>query len=77
MVKTTFGLVVIGVWIAVIAILTAASVALRAHFSTTALLVGFGVAPGILIVLLANGAPSPTVAQILHALETPERRDVR
>ncbi len=74
MVKTIFASWVIGGWIAAVAIITVASVALGARLSTTALLVALGVAPGSVIALLASGAPSPTVAQILHAVETKDGR---
>jgi hypothetical protein len=65
---------VIGGWIAAVAIITVASVAMGANPSTTALLVALGVAPGIVAALLRAGAPSPTVAQILHSVETKDGR---
>ena len=65
---------VIGGWIAAEATITVTSMVLGANLSTTALLGALGVVPGIVIVLLASGAPSPTVAQMLHAVETTDRR---
>jgi hypothetical protein len=74
MVKTIFASSIIGGWVAAVTIVTLSSVAMGASLSTTALLVALGVAPGIVVALLANGAPSPTVAQILHAVETKNGR---
>ena len=65
---------VIGGWIAAVAIIIVASVAMSANPSTTALLAALGVAPGIVAALLAAGAPSPTVAQMLHSAETKDGR---
>jgi hypothetical protein len=61
-------------WIAAVAIITVASVAMGANPSTTALLVALGVASGIVAALLRGGAPSPSVAQILHSAETKDGR---
>jgi len=75
MVKTTFtSSWVIGSWIAAVVMILGASLAMGANLSTTALLVALGVAPGIVVALLAGGTPSPTVAQILHPVETEDRR---
>ena len=68
--RAVFAWWIIGGWIAAAAIIAVTSVARGAYLSTTALLVAFGVAPGVVIALLAHGAPSPPVAQILHAVET-------
>jgi hypothetical protein len=70
MLSTTFsssGLV--GGWMAALAMLVAASVALGANVSTTALMLALGVAPGIVIALLSAGAASPRVAVIGHAVQ--------
>jgi hypothetical protein len=64
----------IGGWIAAVAIIAVASVAMSANFSTTALLVALSIAPGIVVGLLAHGAPSPTVAQVLHPVEAKDGR---
>ncbi len=63
---------IIAGWIAALAIIAVVSVAMNAHRSTTALLVALGMAPGIVVALAMAGTPSPTVAQILHAVETKE-----
>ena len=64
----------IGGWIAAVAFIAVASVAMSANFSTTALLVALSIAPGIVVGLLAHGAPSPTVAQVLHPVEAKDGR---
>jgi hypothetical protein len=57
----------LGSWFAVVALVVAWSVSLEARFSTSALVVAVGVAPAVVMRLLRAGAPSPTVAEILHA----------
>ena len=59
---------------AALAAIVGVSVAMDAKLSTTALLLALGMAPAIVMVLMANGAPAPTVAQILHAVETKDGR---
>ncbi len=65
---------IIAAWIAALALIAVASVAMDANPSTTAVLVALGIAPGIVVALVVAGAPSPTVPQILHALETKDGR---
>ena len=74
MVNTIFTSWVIGGWIAAVAIIMVTSVAMGANPSTITLLVALGVASGIVAALLRDGAPSPTVAQILHSAETKDGR---
>jgi len=64
----------IGAWLAAVATAVAMSMALGATRSTAALLLIFGIAPAIVIALLARGEPSLSVAQILYSVET---KDVR
>ena len=64
----------IGAWVAALAIIVAASTAMGAHLSTTAILLALAIAPAIVIALLAHGEPSPSVAQILYAAETKDGR---
>jgi len=52
-----------------VAILIAFCVAIGASFSTSTLLILFGMAPAIVMALIARGAPSPTVAEILRSVE--------
>lgn len=64
----------IGGWVAAVAIIVAASMAMRMNLSTTALLLALGVAPGIVVALLAHSAPSVSVAEILYSVETKDGR---
>ena len=61
---------IVGGWITALAAIVAISVAMQANVSTTALLLALGVAPALVMLLMAAGAPPPTVAEILHAVET-------
>lgn len=64
---------IVGPWIAALALTVAASTAMGANLSTTALLLALAIAPAIVIALLANGQ-TPSVAQVLYAVETNDRR---
>ena len=64
----------LGAWVAAMAIIVAASMTMGANLSTTALLLALGTAPAIVIAFLAHGQPSPSVAQILHTVETKDDR---
>ena len=64
----------IGGWITTVAIIMITSMAVGANASTTAFLVALGLAPGIVVALLAGSAPAPSVAQILHSVETKDGR---
>ena len=61
---------IVGGWITTLAAIVAISVAMQANVSTTALLFALGVSPALVMLLMAAGAPAPTVAEILHAVET-------
>ena len=65
---------VIGVWAAAIALIVAASMAMGANLSTTVFVLALCMTPGVVIAALAYSAPSPSVAQILYAVETKEGR---
>ena len=52
--------------------LVAATVALGADTSTSVLLLVLGVTPAV-IMMLVGGATAPTVAEILHSVETKTR----
>jgi hypothetical protein len=41
-----------------------------ARLSTSTLLFAIGAAPALVMMLIKAGAPSPSVAEILHAVET-------
>jgi len=62
----------LGVWCATVAVLVAATVALGADTSTSVLLLVLGVTPAV-IMMLVGGTTAPTVAEILHAVETKTR----
>ena len=73
MVNTVFtSLWVIGGWVTVVAITTAASVTIGANLSTTALVAVLGMVPAIVVAFIAASAPPPTVAEILYAVESKE-----
>jgi len=61
--------VVLGGWMASLALILVVSTAMGANVSTIALLVALDVAPALVAVLIAGGVPSPTVAEILHSVE--------
>jgi hypothetical protein len=65
---------VVGGWVAAVAIIVAASMAMNATVSTTAVLFALGIAPGLVIALLAHGKPSASVGQILQSVETEDGR---
>jgi hypothetical protein len=64
-----------GLWLAVVAVTVVSSMALGAHMSTSALLLVLGVAPVAIGLILGVGVPKPTVAEVLHAINT--RQEVR
>jgi len=63
-----------GVWFATLAAVIASSVAMDARLSTSAMLLALGLAPAIIMRFLAAGAPSPSVAQILHSAHAEDGR---
>src|SRR5262249_45715168 len=64
----------LGGWFAAVAVIVAWSVALDARLSTSALLLLIGVAPAVVMVLIGPSAPAPTVAEILHSVNTTDGR---
>ena len=66
--------VVAGAWLVALVVLIGASVAMGATPSTTGLLLVLAVAPAVIMVLIGAGAPSPTVAEILHAVHAKDGR---
>ena len=64
----------LGGWGAIVVTVVGVSVAMGANLSTTALLLLLGVSPAIVMGLIGSGAPSPTVAEILHEVEARDRR---
>lgn len=67
-----------GVWFAAVAIIAACSVAVGASVSSSALLFVLCVAPVGVALFIGFGAPPPTVAEVLYALNTEnEKKRVR
>ena len=62
----------LGVWCATVAVLVAATVALGADTSTSVFLLVLGVTPAV-IMMLVGGTTAPTVAEILHSVESKNR----
>ena len=70
MVNTVLRSWLIAAWIGAVVISVALSAAMEANLSTTALLAAIGLSPVFMIVVLSNGAATPTVAEILHSVHT-------
>lgn len=66
--------VLVGGWLVMMAAIVAVSVTMGAKLSTTALLLALGIAVALVPVLIAGSAPSPSVAEILRAVETKNNR---
>jgi hypothetical protein len=64
----------IGGWVATLAVIIASGVAIGASPSTTALLLGIGVAPALVIWLIGGTGPSQTVAEILRSVDAKDGR---
>ncbi len=64
----------LGGWFTVVAIVLAWSVGVDARLSTSAILLVIGVAPAVVMLLIQAGSPSPTVAEILHAVNAKDGR---
>ena len=62
----------LGSWCTTVAVLVAGTVAVGADTSTSVLLLVLGVTPAV-IMMLVGGTTAPTVAEILHAVETKTR----
>ena len=61
-------------WLLAVCGLVAWSVAANAAVSTSAFLFIVGAAPAVVTTLIGLGGPSPTVAEILHAVHSEPRR---
>ena len=64
----------LGGWFAAVAVIVALSVAMGARLSTSALFLVVGIAPVVVMVIIGAGAPPPTVAEILHSVNTEDGR---
>jgi hypothetical protein len=65
---------VVGAWLAALTLIVAASTAMGAKLSTTAVLFALGIAPAVVIALLAHSQPAPSVAEILRSRDVKDRR---
>ena len=63
-----------GLWFATLAIAVAASVAMGAALSTSALLLVLGIAPAIVMIFVGGPEPAPTVAEIIYAVDSKQGR---
>jgi hypothetical protein len=64
----------IGGWCTTVAAVVTSAIALGANTSTSVLLLVLGVAPAVITVLVGRGGGNtPTVAEILHSVETKTR----
>ena len=61
-------------WLLAVTMSVAASMTMGASLSTTAVLLALGIAPVIVIVLLAHSEPSPSVAQMLRSDDAKDGR---
>jgi hypothetical protein len=68
------GTLALGGWLSLLCVIVAVSIARGSHLSTTALLLAVGMAPVVVLLLIAGGAASPTVAEILYAVEKDGRK---
>jgi hypothetical protein len=57
-------------WLALVAAFVTVSVTMGANLSTAALVFALGVSPAIVALLIAGGVSSPSVAEILYAVDT-------
>jgi hypothetical protein len=64
----------LGGWFAAVAVIVAWSEAVDARLSTSALILVIGIAPAVVMLLVRAGRPSPTVAEILHSVNTKDGR---
>ena len=60
----------IGGWIAVLVAIVIVAETVGAALSTTILLLALGVSPAMVMLLLSGGVAAPTVAEILHSVDT-------
>ena len=65
---------VVGIWLAALALIIGGSVALGATLTTSVVLLALGVAPVCVMLLIGFGAPPPTVAELLYAVDTNDGR---
>lgn len=64
-----------GIWLVTVAVIVASSVAMGARLSTSAFLFAMCAVPMGVVLAIGLGAPAPTVAELLHTVDT--RKDGR
>lgn len=64
----------LGGWLATVAVIVAWSIAAGASLSTSALVLVICVAPVVVMAMVGSGGSSPTVAEVLHAVNAEEDR---
>ncbi len=74
MLNRFFGRSLLAGWFAGVAIIVLWSLAVDAKLSTSLLLLALGVGPAFISLLIESGAPPPTVAELLYAVNTRDRR---
>lgn len=58
-----------GIWLAVVGVIVASSIAMGATMSTSAFLLALCMIPLGVMLVIGLGAPPPTVAELLYATE--------
>ena len=61
-------------WLLAVTMIVAARMAMGGSLSTTAVLLALGIAPVIVVALLAHPEPAPSVAQMLRSGDTKDGR---
>ena len=61
-------------WLLAVTMVVGVSMVMGARLSTTAVVLALGIAPVVVIALLAHPEPSPSVAQMLRSGETKDGR---
>ncbi len=74
MLNRFFGRSLLAGWFAAVAIVVLWSLAIDARLSTSFLLLALGIAPAFISLLIESGASPPTVAELLYAVNTTDRR---
>lgn len=69
------GILAVGGWLSLLAVTVAVSIARGSHLATIALMLALGIAPVVVLLLIGGGAASPTVAEILYAVERKDGRE--
>jgi len=65
---------IVGAWLAVLALVIVGSVAMGATLTTSVVLLALGVTPVCVMLLIGFSAPPPTVAELLYAVDTSDGR---